>query len=99
MTDTEPLGIPFLLRERVMEVALLSCWLYCVDTSFVCLWLCGPVLLAGSSVCVLWCFPCLPARLAGQSGCFLSLVYFLLSARASGRVVVCVLLYLVGIYS
>ena len=56
MTDTEPLGIPFHLRERSMEVALLSCWLYCVDTGFVCLWLCWPVLLAGSSVCFLCIF-------------------------------------------
>ena len=93
MTDTEPLSIPFHLRERSMEVALLSCWLYCVDTGFACLWLCWPVLLAWSSVCFLLCLLCLPVLLAGQSGCFLPPVYFFLSARASGRaVVVCVVL-------
>ena len=37
MTDTKPMGIPFHLRERSVEGALLSCWLYCVDIVFVCL--------------------------------------------------------------
>ena len=95
MTDTESLGIPFHLRERSMEVALLSCWLYCVDVGFVCLWLCWPVLLAGSSCRFLLCLLCLPVLLAGQSGCFFPLDLFssCLPVRLAGRlfcVVLCV---------
>ena len=88
MTDTESLGTPFHLRERSMEVALLSCWLYCVDIGFVCLWLCWPVLLAGSSCRFLLYFPLLACAFGRAKRCFLPLVYFLLSACASGRAVV-----------
>ena len=40
VTDTKPMGIPFHLRERSVEGALLSPWLDCVDVDLVFACLC-----------------------------------------------------------
>ena len=66
VTDTQPMGIPFHLRERSMEGALLSCWLYCMDIGFH-FFVLGSVGLRfwpGQAVSLLFLFSCLPVRLA-----------------------------------
>ena len=78
MTDTKPMGIPFHLRERFMEGALLSCWLYCADIGFVYVFQFLLVCASGRAKrfllsCV---FFCLLVRLAGVN-CFVFLVLVL----------------------
>ena len=49
------MGIPFHLRERSMEGALLSCWLYCVDIGYVFLF--QFLLVCASGRAELFCLP------------------------------------------
>ena len=85
MTDTKPMGIPFHLRERSMEGALRSCWLYCVDIGLVYVFQFLLVCASGRAkrLFFFYVFLCLPVRLAGLN-CF---VFLCLMSSSSSPVV------------